>query len=340
MLYNRGKCIKKIRGGVICFLALTILLLIPALALGELVLEEASVGTPPLPGALTFPAAGSQRCPAVVLLHGSGPNDRDETVGNTHLFRDLAEKLPLQGIAVLRFDKRTLVYGASYTAEQLRTFTVREESMEDAVAAAKLLRKDARIDPDRIYLAGHSLGAMIAPRIAAENPGLFAGLILLSGSPNNLGEIVIHQNQALVDTLPITTKWLGQSQMKSLISDWEAVVSGTEEMARNSQIFGQPAYYFWEMAQYDTGEMLQALQIPVLIINGGQDFQVSDADGYEAWQAIDLQANVRLVYMPSLNHLLMAPDAEDSVRGTVQEYDIPCCVSQDVIEEISRFILN
>lgn len=340
MLCNVRKCIKIMRGGIICFLALIVLLLIPALALGELVSEEVSVGTPPLPGTLTLPADGLQRCPAVVLLHGSGPNDRDETVGNTHLFRDLAEKLPLQGITVLRFDKRTLVYGASYTAEQLQAFTVREESIEDAVAAVKLLQKDARIDPERIYLAGHSLGAMIAPRIIAENPGLFAGLILLSGSPNTLGEIVIHQNQAVVDALPITTKWMGQAQMKSLIKDWEAVASGTEEVARNSQVFGQPAYYFWEMAQYDTGEIMKALQIPVLIINGGQDFQVNDADGYEAWQAIDLQENVRLVYMPSLNHLLMEPDAEENVRGTVQEYDIPCRVSQSVIEEISRFILN
>lgn len=317
-----------------------ILLLLPAWAICESIAENVQVGDPPLPGLLMLPEKEAERCPAVVLLHGSGPNDRDETVGNTRLFRDLAEALVEKSIASIRFDKRTLVYGASYTAEQLRAFTIREESMEDAVAAAKILRQDPRIDPDRIFLIGHSLGAMIAPRIAAENPGLFAGIILLSGSPRTLGEIVLHQNQAVVDALPMTTRWLGQAQMKSLIETWETVVSGTKEEALNSTVFGQPAYYFWEMAQYDTAEALKMLQIPVLIINGGADFQVTDADGYETWRALDLPSNVHLVHEPGLNHLLMAPEADESVRGTVQEYEIPCHAAQEVIEAIVRFILN
>lgn len=340
MLYHLGKGIKKLRGRSLCFLALIVLLMIPGLALGEPVSEEVSIGVPPLPGVLTIPADRAQPCPAVVLLHGSGPNDRDETLGNTHLFRDLAEELPLRGIAVLRFDKRTLTYGARYTAEQLRAITVREEAMEDAVAAARLLQEDDRIDPGRIYLAGHSLGASIAPRIAAENPGLFAGVILLSGTPRTLGEIVIHQNQAIVDALPDDIKRIGSLQLEGLISEWESVLSGTKEEALNRQVFGQPAYYFWEMAQYDTGEILQTLQVPALILNGGQDFQVTDADGYEAWRQIDLPSTVRLVYLPDLNHLLMAPDAGADVRGTVAEYELPCRVSPEAVNEITQFILE
>ncbi len=322
-----------------------VLLLIPSFAFCEsetvlLIEEEISVGDPALPGILTYrndAAQFSSPLPAVVLLHGSGPNDRDETVGQTKLFRDLAQMLAENLVYVLRYDKRTLVYGSTYTQEDLKTFTVSEESIRDA-AAAELLRSDPRID--KVYLIGHSMGAMIAPRIAQEYPGLFDGLILLSGSPKTLADIVLSQNQAIVDALPPLTKPIGIIQMQALRREWADVLNGTGEDAKNKTVFGQPAYYFWEMAQYDTGEILQALDIPVLIINGGRDFQVVDADGIEAWNALNLPENVQVIYHPELNHLLMAPDAPEKTRGTTAEYDTPCQVSQDVISEIETFIFS
>ena len=300
--------------------------------------EDFSVGDPALPGTLTLPVGASSPLPAVVLLHGSGPNDRDESIGQTKMFRDLAEMLAEKGIAVLRYDKRTLVYGGSYTQADLKTFTVDEESIRDAVAAAELLRSDPRIS--QVFLVGHSMGAIIAPRIAQENPGLFDGIILLSGTPKTLGEIVLSQNQALVDALPPLTKAIGQIQMQGLRMEWNNLLNSTEEEAKNKTVFGQPAYYFWEMAQYDTGEILQALDIPVLIINGGRDFQVVDADGIDAWNALNLPDNVQVCYYPELNHLLMDPDAPEEARGTVKEYDTPCHVSQEIIAEIAEFILK
>lgn len=302
-----------------------------------LIEEEVSVGDPALPGILTYTESVSP-LPAVVLLHGSGPNDRDETLGQTKLFRDLAQMLAAQGIAVLRYDKRTLVYGSSYTQADLKTFTVDQESIRDAVAAAEMLRSDPRIG--KVFLIGHSLGAMIAPRIAQENPGLFDGIILLSGTPKTLGDIVLSQNQAVVDALPALTKAIGNMQMQSLRKEWANLLNSTGEEAIDMTVFGQPAYYFWEMAQYDAGEILQSLDIPVLIINGGQDFQVVNADGMEAWNALNLPDNVQVSYYPELNHLLMNPDAPEDARGTVAEYDTPCNVSQDVISEIGEFILN
>src|SRR6476659_1636280 len=100
-----------------------------------------------LPGTLTLPK-GAGPFPAVVLVHGSGPNDRDETVGGTKVFKDLAEGLASRGVVVLRYDKRTLTYAARFKA--LRDATVHEETAEDAVRAAALLREQREIDPIRV----------------------------------------------------------------------------------------------------------------------------------------------------------------------------------------------
>ncbi|MCL6460177.1 MAG: DUF3887 domain-containing protein, partial [Gorillibacterium sp.] len=136
-------------------------------------------GTPyALNGTLTLPksSASSGLLSAVVLVQGSGPSDRDETVGGYKPFRDIAYGLAEQGIAVLRYEKRTWVYGKTYTPETAAKLTVKEETVDDAIAATKILKNDPRIDPSRVYVIGHSLGGMLAPRIDAEG-GNFAGLV-------------------------------------------------------------------------------------------------------------------------------------------------------------------
>ena len=292
-----------------------------------------------LKGLLTLPSEAADPLPAVVLVHGSGPNDRDETIGGTKMFRDLAHSLAVQGIASVRYDKRTFA-GFEISKEEEQSFTVKEETIDDAVAAALLLRADSRIDPERIYLIGHSMGAMLAPRIAKENHGLFAGIVMLSGTPKTLADIIISQNQAVVDAMSPLEKIVGNMQIAGLRQSWQNVLNGTAEEAKGKMLFGQPAYYFWEMAQYDTAEILKNLDIPSLIINGGSDFQVIDADGIDAWRALDLPESVQLSYYPELNHLLMDPQAPETIRGTVQEYDIPCHVAEEAVDEITAFILK
>jgi dipeptidyl aminopeptidase/acylaminoacyl peptidase len=128
-----------------------------------------------LPGTLSLPV-GSGPFPAVVLVHGSGPNDRDETIGPNKPFKDLAQGLASQEIAVLRYEKRTKQYPAECVA-MMAQFTVKEETIDDVVAAVALLGKTPGVDPRRIFVLGHSLGGMVAPRIAKAAPGI-AGLSL------------------------------------------------------------------------------------------------------------------------------------------------------------------
>lgn len=143
----------------------------------------------PLKGLLTLPDDLSSPVPAVVLVHGSGPSNMDEKVMKLTPFRDLAEGLAERGIASIRYDKRTYVHARKMLKVSV---TVREETIEDAILAADMLRNDPRIDPQRIYIVGHSMGAMLAPRIDAEG-GNFAGIIMMAGTNFRLEDIVIRQ---------------------------------------------------------------------------------------------------------------------------------------------------
>jgi hypothetical protein len=176
-------------------------LLIPV-ASTELTEYEVIVGGDtlwPVGGTLTVPAGASSRnpVPAVVLVHGSGPSDRDATVyGVNRPFYDIAEYLTANGIAVLRYDNRNYVHGAEMQEVYGPAFSVWEETIEPALSAAELLRNDPRID--RVYIAGLSLGGMLAPRIHAEGGG-FDGFILMAASPRTLMDIILDQNWMSVE---------------------------------------------------------------------------------------------------------------------------------------------
>ena len=114
-----------------------------------------------LPGTLTLPKNGKD-LPVVIWYMARGASDRDETVGANKPFRDLAYGLAERGIAVIRYDKRTKVYGAD-SAPAGKEITFDEESVDDALSAIKLARSIPTINPERIYILGHSLGGTLLP---------------------------------------------------------------------------------------------------------------------------------------------------------------------------------
>lgn len=312
----------------------------------EILEEDITIGEAPwcLPGTLTLPRAQEGPVPAVVLVQGSGPSDRNETLGALTPFRDLAHALASQGIAVIRYDKRTFVYSAELSsASDLSTFTVEEEVIQDAIAAGRLLAQDERIDPSQIYLLGHSLGAMLAPRIADESQGLFAGMILACGTDESLLDIMLRQSTDAIAALPAGDVRKAQEQVLELAQEQaNALENMTAEEAQRATILGQPAYYFWEMAQQPTAsDTLKKLALPTLIINGSRDFQILPQEGQLAWEtALDMNAPWLSCLWADVNHLLMQPDAPEGVRGTADEYVIPCTVSPVITEAIGTFVLN
>jgi fermentation-respiration switch protein FrsA (DUF1100 family) len=282
-----------------------------------------------LPGTLTLPV-GDGPFPAVVLVHGSGPQDRDETIGPNKPFRDLAWGLASWGIAVLRYDKRTLVYGQVMASQT--DLTVQDETIDDALSAVALLRSTDKIDPARVFLVGHSLGGYLAPRIAAQTSDL-AGIILLAANARPLEVLIVEQVHYLL-SLQDELSDADQAQLKSIEADAEALKSLDASTAPTTTYFGVPAAYWLDLKQYDPVATAQTLDLPMLFLQGERDYQVTMVD-FRLWQdGLTGHEQVTFISYPTLNHLFISGEGP----STPAEYDQPGHVAEDVIRDITDWI--
>jgi dienelactone hydrolase len=233
---------------------------------------EVTVGMAPaaLGGTLSLPKT-ADKVPAVVLIHGSGPNDRDETLGPSRPFRDIAEGLASRGVAALRYDKRTKVYPEQFA----RSFTVREETMDDALAAVALLAKRAEIDAGRIVIVGHSLGGMLAPRIAEGGTGV-AAVVIMAGSTRPLPMIMVEQSEYIA-TLDGPADETVKTRIDAIKTE-AARAMAAKASDVGPMILGAPAAYWADLNTYDPAATAAKLSLPLLILQGGRDYQVTAAD--------------------------------------------------------------
>jgi hypothetical protein len=274
-----------------------------------------------LPGTLTVPV-GAGPFPAVVLVHGSGPNDRDETVGGAKVFKDLAEGLASRGIVVLRYEKRTLQYRTRIAA--IKNYTVQEEVVEDAVNAIALVRLQAEVNGRRVFVIGHSLGAYVAPRIA-EQDGKLAGIVLMAGNVRPLEDLLVEQ----VIYMGITGKQMDNA--KAL----QAKVKKLEPGDEDSPAFGGvPVSYWVDLKEYDPAAAAKKLAIPMLILQGERDYQVTMTD-FALWKtAVGSAKGVVMKSYPALNHLFVPGEG----KSLPAEYSKPGHVAPAVIDDIAKFV--
>jgi uncharacterized protein len=285
----------------------------------------------PLSGTLTTPA-GQGPFAAVVLVHGSGPNDRDETLGPNRPFRDLARGLASRGIAVLRYDKRTRQHSAKI--RPLTEFTVREEAVDDAVAAVKLLRATSGIDPKRVFVLGHSLGGMLAPRIGGAAPSDIAGLIILAGAVRSLEQSLVDQTRYLA----MADGTISADEQKQIeqVEQFAVAIKGLKPGDPPPAIpgIGAPTSYWLDLRGYDPPAAARAVKVPMLILQGGRDYQVTTAD-LEKWKAaLGDRKDVTTKLYSTLNHLFI-PGTGASVPA---EYLTPGHVDEAVIRDIAEWI--
>jgi dienelactone hydrolase len=280
-----------------------------------------------LPGTLTMPK-GPGPFAAIVLVHGSGPNDRDETIGPNRPFKDLAWGLASQGVAVLRYDKRTKVYGEKIAA--MTVFTVKEETIDDAVLAAELLRQTPNIDPRRVFVLGHSLGGYLAPRIGQADAAI-AGLIVLAGAARPLEDVMSEQYQyiASLDKSAVSQSTLDEVQKQ--IAAVKALKPGDES---RPPILGLLTAYWLDLQNYQPAELAKTLTSPVLILQGERDYQVTLED-FKVWQAaLSSRSNVQFKTYPDLNHLFET----GSGKSTPQEYQQGGSLAVTVIDDIAAWV--
>ena len=287
-----------------------------------------------LPGTLSLPE-GPGPFPGVVLVHGSGPNDRDETIGPNKVFKDIAWGLASRGIAVIRYDKRTAAHKNKYTPELAAQVTVEDEVIDDALLAVQLLRGTRGVDPQRIFVLGHSLGGMLIPWIGRQDRGL-AGLIIMSGSPRPLEDSVIDQMTYLYG-LSGTMSEQQRSELEALEVQVARVKRGefNENTPKKDLPLGMPPIYLLALRDYRPLEVVKALNVPIFIFQGGRDYQIIVGKDFEAWkEALQGKPNVTLRLFPKLNHLLI----EGEGPSKPEEYAVEGHVSEEVVDTIARWI--
>ena len=279
--------------------------------------SDVKVGAEPylLGGTLTIPS-GHGPFPAIVLIHGSGPQDRDETIGANRVFRDLAEGLSSKGIVVLRYDKRSKIYPAA-----MKKPTIDDETVLDALAAVRLLASRPEVDPKRIYVVGHSLGAQLAPEIGVRS-GSVAGVVLLAPPGRPPWDVLLSQMRAI-------------GAPPDQVADVERKAALLRENKLGDEtLLGVGGAYWRDWASRDGIAMAKKLGKPVLVVRGDRDYQVGEED-LAAWRdGLAQTKDATVSSLPGLNHLFIRGEG----KSTPAEYEAPGHVDPVVIQMVRQFV--
>ena len=279
----------------------------------------------PIEGKLTLPK-NIKNPPVAILVHGSGTHDEDETIGVNKPFRDLAHGLAKKGIAVIRYKENI--------PKSLDEYTIEDDCLNAASHAIKYAWSCGKVDTDRIIVIGHSLGGMMAPKIAADNKEV-GGIVSLAGSPRRLEDIVLDQ----VKILNKADESITEAVYKFTLAQVNAQVKKVKELKESSSelILGSPASYWYSLNQIDTSSIVKGLDIPIFIAQGSEDFQVYANIDYLAWQELlKGKNNVTCRLYDNLNHLFMPAQG----RMDISEYNIKGTMEHKVIDDIAKWILK
>jgi len=294
--------------------------------------RDVTIGTDEwkLSGTLTVPV-GKRAVPGVVLVHGPGPHDRDEEIYSNRIFRDLAEGLSSRGIAVLRYDKRTLTYGDKMGD---MAFTLDQETVEDAVRAIGVLRQQPEVAGNRVYVLGHSLGGYAAPRIAARD-GKLAGIIFFAANARPIEDVALDQNDYLAHLQGDPSPEI-QQRLDALKAEVGRVKNLQPGTPPPQLLLGLPGVYLMDLKNYNPAVQAKQLNIPMLFLLGGRDFQITSKD-FALWKAaLAGRDNVQFKEYPALNNIFVAGEGKPGPSDYLKQGN----VDPAVINDIATFIAH
>jgi len=291
----------------------------------------------PLNGLLSIPDNAAGQVPAVVIVHGSGAHDMDLTLFANKPYQDVAEYLASNGIAVIRYNKRTFAHGAKMG----NSYTIREETIEDAILATEILKADPRIDENKVFVIGHSLGGMLAPRIHAEG-GDYAGLILLAGSPRFL--LDISKDQTIAGVIAAMDGEDRETALAQIEEHWDLqtyeLVNLPDDTAKNTPTEGVTAYYYKELYEHPATAYIENITVPFLVVQGSNDLQILTDVDFAAYQELLAgRSNVTFKLYEGLNHLFM-PSTIKNITEILDEYAIEGRFDSQVLADITAWILE
>lgn len=329
----------------------------------EEVVFENKIDNIQLAGTLTLPKSKS-KFPVVILISGSGPQDRNETLFDHQPFAVLADDLTKNGIAVLRFDDR----GVGKSKGSFENSTTADFA-NDVRAAVEYLKTRKDINHKRIGLVGHSEGGMIAPMVANGNKDI-SFIVLMAGPGTMIDELLIDQSAQLarlsgMDNAVIEANSEMQKEIYRLIKNNksdnhdllnnelrtflkkafsslpESMKPSTDEelnAAIDAQIQAVDSKWFQYFIKYNPNEILSKVKCPVLAINGSLDFQVPAKSNLKAIENALITAknkDYKIVEIPKLNHLF-----QEANTGAFEEYNkIEQTISPIALQTIKDWIL-
>ncbi len=291
---------------------------------------NADVNGHTLGGTLTLPE-GDGPFPCVVLVHGSGPNDRDETLLTNKPFRDIAWGLAQRGIAVYRYDKRSYTYNAEFqTGYEL---TIYDETIDDAVEIAKLMAENEQIDAQNVFILGHSLGGYALPRVAEMTP-FAAGYIFMAAPTRAPYELIPEQYEYLfnLDGEISAQEQATLDEANNILTK----IANIDEYDSTELFMGMYKAYIKDLLGYNPIETAKPIKAPVFVAQGERDYQVTP-DEYSIWiDAFGNNENWTFNLYPKLNHLMMTGEGVPSNA----DYSVTGTVDAGFIDDIAEFVMK
>ncbi len=291
----------------------------------------------PIPGTMSLPK-NADKTPVVILVHGSGPHDRDESIGPNKVFRDLAWGLSSNGIAVLRYDKRTFAH-ATILMDHIDELDLNFEAIEDAVAAVEYLYENSEkynIDKNQIFVLGHSLGGSLIPRIHKKQPKA-KGFISMAGTGRKMDEVLLDQYNYL-----FSLDGEISSEEQAIVNDlkYKLSMAYSQELdlntSRDSLPLGLPPFYWLDFRTLDGKKEFQVVDKPILVLQAERDYQVTEADFKIIKEALKNNKQAKFISYPGLNHLFIHGEN----KSNPNEYYIQGNVDKKVIDDIVNWINN
>lgn len=264
----------------------------------------------------------------VLFVHGSGPQDRDETIYENKPFKDIAESLYTKGIASYRFDKRTLTNPESFNEKS----TIDDEVTNDIINIVNYFKEDKQFKDYEIIVLGHSLGANLMARIANKTNQI-SKIILLAGNARPLDVLIGEQYDYLYKLNPSSELLEAANKIKeqiAFLNSKEFNVNSPKEKLP----FNLSGYYWQSVLDYNPLKEIKKVKMPILILQGERDYQVTMKD-FKLWKST-LESNTKATFIsyPKLNHLFMS--GEDNAGP--KEYLIKGNVEPTVIDDIYNFV--
>lgn len=279
------------------------------------------------------PILKTQMFPVVILVHGSGPHDMDETIGPNKPFKDIAWGLASKGVAVFRYNKRTQQHPVK-CVELIDDFTVNEEVIDDVIEAINYVANTNDINPKQIFVLGHSLGGMLIPRIALRDNGL-KGVVVMAGNARPLQDLLIEQYEYIFNLDAELTQEESQflDSLKIKINNVNS--PNLNKLTPIDELPLQlPAFYWMSLQNYYPATLAKKIKSKIMIMQGERDYQVSIKD-YNIWKSelADMK-NVEFKLYPKLNHLFMEGDG----KSKPEEYFLKGHIPEYVIDDLVNFI--